>query len=49
MLQKVWGFSCDCQRCEEDAKPAGSSSGDWRVTKMLENIEALLENAQSCR
>eukprot|EP00752_Nemacystus_decipiens_P001976 g1899.t1 len=48
LLQKVWGFSCDCQRCEEDAKPAGSSSGDWRVTKMLESIEALLENAQNC-
>lgn len=48
MLQNIWGFSCDCPRCEDDAK-AGASAGDWRVTKMLSNIEALLENAQSCR
>ncbi|CAM9657808.1 unnamed protein product [Ectocarpus sp. 6 AP-2014] len=46
LLQNVWGFSCDCPRCEDDTKP-GASSGDWRVTKMLQNIEALLENAQN--
>ncbi len=49
LLQNVWGFSCDCPRCEEDAKPIGSSSGDWRVTELLQKIEALVENAQSCR
>ncbi|CAM9789556.1 unnamed protein product [Pylaiella littoralis] len=47
LLQNVWGFSCDCPRCENDSEP-GASSGDWRVTRMLSNIEALLENAQSC-
>ncbi|CAM9990458.1 unnamed protein product, partial [Hapterophycus canaliculatus] len=46
LLQNVWGFSCDCPRCEDDTKP-GASPGDWRVTRILENMEALLENAQN--
>lgn len=48
LLENVWGFSCDCPRCQDDLPP-GSSAGDWRVTKMLQNMEALLENARSCR
>lgn len=48
LLENVWGFSCNCPRCENDAKP-GSSPGDWRVMKMLQTMEALLENAEARR
>ena len=48
LLEKIWGFSCDCPRCENDIRP-GSSAGDWRVTKMLQTMEALLENAEARR
>lgn len=48
LLERIWGISCDCPCCEVDV-PAGSSAGDWRVTKMLEDIEAILQNAQAHR
>lgn len=48
LTEAVWGFSCDCPSCEGDVA-AGRSSGDWRVTAVLRDMEALLETAEHRR